>query len=338
MNKQHLIIHAMYKNILVTGGCGFIGSHFVRLAKERFDNVIVLDALTYAAINAPSGLKQSNGHMRIDNVDYYVGSILSRLDVKYILGEYNIDVVVNFAAESHVDNSISSVSPFIDTNVTGVANLLDICKRSWRDQFATKRFIQVSTDEVYGSLGLHEESFTEKSPYKPRNPYAASKAGGDHLVDAFVNTYGFPAIITHCCNNYGPGQHEEKFIPKTIKAILKGENIKIYGNGQNVREWIYVEDHCRGILHALDYGKIGEHYNFGSGQEMSNLDLALWIRRNMEHLTEKRSVVEFIEDRKGHDLRYSVNSDKASKDIYWGTIMPFAAGLKETIDSYTNSK
>lgn len=325
----------MYNNILVTGGCGFIGSHFVRLAKERFENVVVLDTLTYAAINAPAGLKLASALQYVeDNVRYFKGSINDAALTEWIIKNLEIDVVVNFAAESHVDNSINGVGEFIKTNIEGVSVLLNACRYSWSDKSANKRFIQVSTDEVYGSLGLHEESFTEKSPYKPRNPYAASKAGGDHLVDAFFNTYEFPAIVTHCCNNYGPGQHEEKFIPKTIKAILKGENIKIYGNGQNVREWIYVEDHCRGILHALDYGKIGEHYNFGSGQEMSNLDIALWIRRNMEHLTDKKSVVEFIEDRKGHDLRYSVNSEKASNDIYWSANMPFAAGLKETINSY----
>lgn len=327
-------IHKTCNNILVTGGCGFIGSHFVKLAQKYYKNVVVLDSLTYAAINAPKELKHESVSYYIDNIRYFKGSINDSALVEWIINDLAIDVVVNFAAESHVDNSIKGVDEFIKTNIVGVSVLLNACRYSWSNKGASKRFIQVSTDEVFGSLGLHEESFTEKSPYKPRNPYAASKAGGDHLVDSFVNTYDFPAIITHCCNNYGPGQHEEKFIPKTIKAILSGDYIQIYGNGQNLREWMYVEDHCRGILHAVEYGKVGEHYNFGSGREMSNLEIALWIRRNMEHLTDNRSTVEFIEDRKGHDLRYSINSEKASNELYWNTHMPLAAGLKETINSY----
>jgi dTDP-glucose 4,6-dehydratase len=321
----------MHKNILITGGCGFIASHFVQLAKQNFEKIVVLDALTYAAINAPAALT-SKALCCIDDVHYYKGSINNAQLVEMLLQQYNIDVVVNFAAESHVDNSIQNCMPFIKTNVSGVATLLDACSRTWSNEFSHKRFIQVSTDEVFGSLTGDQESFTETTPYAPRNPYAASKAAGDHLIDAYVNTHGFPAIITHCCNNYGPGQHEEKLMPKVIRNAYMHKCIPLYGSGDNVREWIHAADHCSGILAAIKNGVVGEHYNFGSGFEISNIDLIKKIC-DLMHVN-SNNLIKFVKDRAGHDKRYSIDSTKAKTQLMWQPKISFEDGLKQTIKWY----
>jgi dTDP-glucose 4,6-dehydratase len=325
----------MHKNILITGGCGFIGSHFVQLAKQNFETVVVLDALTYAAVNAPAALSGKN-LCCIDNIHYYKGSINNSQLVQMLLQQHNIDVVVNFAAESHVDNSISNCMPFIETNVNGVAALLDACSRTWSNEFSHKRFIQVSTDEVFGSLTGEQESFTETTPYAPRNPYSASKAAGDHLVDAYVNTYGFPAIITHCCNNYGPGQHSEKLMPKVISNIYFHKQIPVYGNGENVREWIHAADHCTGILAAIKNGKVGEHYNFGTGYEISNIELIKKIC-NLMHANH-HTLVKFVPDRLGHDQRYSINNTKATTELAWQPKISFDDGLQQSINWHCKYK
>lgn len=319
----------MAKNILVTGGCGFIGSHFVQLAKKHFQRVVVLDKITYAAINSPTQLSTSN-YCCVNDVEYYKGDICNTELVRVILDSCKIDIVVNFAAETRVDRSIAGCDDFIQTNVIGVKSLLDACRSSWSDALACKRFIQVSTDEVFGSLALHEDSFTEQSSYDPRNPYAASKAAGDHLVMSYVNTHNFPAIITHCCNNYGLYQHPEKFIPKSTLNCLNGVPITIYGDGTNVREWIHAEDHCSGILAAILHGKIGNHYNFGTGDEMSNTNLAEFIRHT---LNKPSHPIEYIEDRKGHDLRYSVNSSKARDELKWQPVHTFKTSLQEVLET-----
>lgn len=325
----------MRKNILITGGCGFIGSHFVQLAKQNFETVVVLDALTYAAINAPAALTVKN-LCCIDNIHYYKGSINNSQMVEMLLQQHNIDVVVNFAAESHVDNSISNCMPFIETNVNGVATLLDACCRTWSNEFSHKRFIQVSTDEVFGSLTGEQESFKETTPYAPRNPYSASKAAGDHLVDAYVNTHGFPAIITHCCNNYGPGQHGEKLLPKVISNIYIHSQIPVYGDGENYREWIHAADHCTGILAAIKNGKIGEHYNFGTGYEISNIELIKKICSLMH--ADHRALIKFVPDRPGHDKRYSIDSTKAKTELAWQPKITFEDGLQQSIKWYRKSK
>lgn len=322
----------MHKNILITGGCGFIGSHFVQLAKQNFEKIVVLDALTYAAVNAPASLSAKNACC-IDNVHYYKGSIGNAQLVEVLLQQHSIDVVVNFAAESHVDNSIKNCMPFIETNVSGVAALLDACSRTWSNEFSHKRFIQVSTDEVFGSLAGEQESFKETTPYAPRNPYAASKAAGDHLVDAYVNTHGFPAIVTHCCNNYGPGQHLEKLMPKVISNIFVHKQIPVYGDGKNIREWIHAADHCTGILAAIKNGKIGEHYNFGTGYEISNIDLIKKICKLMH--ANHHTLVRFVTDRLGHDQRYSIDSSKARAELQWQPKINFDEGLAQSIKWYS---
>lgn len=325
------LIPNMHKNILVTGGCGFIGSHFVTLAKKHFEQVIVLDALTYAATNAPVALSLSNVAC-INDVTYYKGDINNADLVKCILQKHNIDVVVNFAAETHVDNSISNSTAFLHSNVNGVHALLESCRATWRDDVAFKRFIHVSTDEVFGSLAGDQESFTETTPYAPRNPYSASKAAGDHMVAAYVNTFKFPAIITHCCNNYGEGQHTEKLIPKCISNVYYHKQIPVYGQGLNVREWIHAQDHCNGILMAIKNGVIGEHYNFGTGYEISNIELVKKICKCMHADAALR--IKYVEDRKGHDLRYSINSAKAHEQLGWKPAIDFDAGLQQTIAWY----
>ena len=320
----------MHKNLLVTGGCGFIGSHFVALAKQHFENVIVLDALTYAAINAPAALSINNIAC-INDVMYYKGNINNTDLVRCILQKHNIDVVVNFAAETHVDNSINNSAAFLHANVNGVHALLESCRATWKDDGAFKRFIHISTDEIFGSLAGDQESFMETSPYAPRNPYSASKAAGDHLVSAYVNTFNFPAIITHCCNNYGEGQHSEKFIPKCINNANMRKDILVYGNGLNVREWIHAQDHCNGILMAIKNGQVGEHYCFGTGHETTNIELARTICRMM-HID--ASCIKYIRDRKGHDLRYSINSNKAREQLGWKPTVDFNKGLQQTINWY----
>lgn len=319
------------KNILVTGGCGFIGSHFASLVKQHFNNVVVVDSLTYAAVNTPERFKTSS-FICDYGVYYYRCDINNQQFIKHILENEQIEIVVNFAAESHVDNSITSASKFIDTNVQGVLSLINACREAWSNKGDECRFIQVSTDEVYGSLLANQKSFNESSNYNPRNPYAASKAAADHLVDSFVNTFQFPAIVTHCCNNYGPGQHLEKFIPKCIQNIYYHKKIPIYGDGKNIREWIHVIDHCNGILHAIQRGKVGEHYNFGTGFELTNLELTEKICAAA--LANCKQVVTFVPDRLGHDLRYSIDSSKARRELHWEPVIQFDQGLGDTIRNY----
>ena len=321
----------MHKNILITGGCGFIGSHFVTLAEKHFEQVIVLDALTYAATNAPVSLHLNNV-VYVNGATYYKGDINNADFVKCILQKHSIDVVVNFAAETHVDNSINNSAAFLHSNANGVHALLESCRATWRNDVAHKRFIHVSTDEVFGSLAGDQESFTETTPYAPRNPYSASKAAGDHMVAAYVNTFNFPAIITHCCNNYGEGQHAEKLIPKCISHVHMRKHIPVYGQGLNVREWIHAQDHCNGILMAIKNGKVGEHYNFGTGYEISNIELINKICKCMH--ADAATRIKYVEDRKGHDLRYSINSTKANEQLGWKPAIEFDVGLQQTIAWY----
>lgn len=318
-----------YKKILITGGLGFIGSHFVDLILNYgLKDIIVLDKYTYAAseknlINFP---KESIIRGDICNTDL----------VRSILQKYDIELIVNFAAESHVDNSITGPSDFIQTNIVGVSSLLT----SAHEQYLRNKnflFVQISTDEVFGSLGK-EGFFNEKSAYNPSSPYSSSKASADHLVMAWHRTYGLPTIITHCSNNYGPRQHIEKLIPKTITNMLAGKNVPIYGNGQNVRDWIHVKDHCYGIFLAITEGKIGERYCFGGKCEMNNIDLVNLIadRLTLRHPERNfKELIEFSQDRLGHDFRYAIDDAKAVRDL------GFARGYRsmynaidDVIDSY----
>jgi len=322
------------KALLVTGGFGFIGSHFVNMIKNKVDTVVVVDSQTYAAINAPKQM-QIDDRCIIDNVHYFRGCITNELFIKLLFEHFKIDAVVNFAAETHVDNSIVSQNSFINTNIIGVNALLNVVNKLWNNS-DENIFIQISTDEVYGSLKPYEYSFTERSPYNPRNPYSASKAGADMLVSSFVNTFKTPAIITHCCNNYGPGQHEEKFIPTIIRKIKNGEKVPVYGNGTNIREWIFVEDHCSAVEALLfNCYNFGEHYNIGSGVELSNLDLVECVCEIMGECGYNTSdVIDYVDDRLGHDFRYSINYDKIISEYKWTPVNGLRKALKHTVKSY----
>jgi dTDP-glucose 4,6-dehydratase len=305
--------------LLVTGGLGFIGSEFVRQESNRkqFEKIYVLDSCTYAA--------------NPDSLD----SILENFNVEIVQGELNdsslvdeimskVDYVVNFAAESHVDNSILDIKPFLDTNILGVATLLQAAKKH-----NLRRYVQISTDEVYGSI--NEGSFAETDGLHPRNPYSASKASAEHLCNSFKNTYGLDIVITRTCNNYGPYQQFEKFIPTAIKALIEGRKIPVYGDGSQVREWIHVSDNCRAIAAVLENGESGSIYNIGTARHIKNLDLARLI---IAELGLDESYLEFVPDRPGHDQRYSISSKKIMSELHWSPQVKFEDGLKETIAWY----
>lgn len=309
-------------NLLVTGGAGFIGSHFVKmllLGKFNFqpNRVIVLDSLTYSG--NLWNLKEVTG---FKNYEFVHGNICDQELIEELVSK--VDVVVNFAAESHVDRSIAASKAFIETNVLGVANMLDVIKN-----FPTKRFIQVSTDEVYGSI--ENGSWSEDFPVRPNSPYAASKASADLIALAFHKTHGIDVRITRCSNNYGPNQHPEKIIPLFLMRLLRDEKVPMYGSGNNFREWIYVEDHCLGIWRVILDGNPGEIYNIGSGFEISNLELAAKL---LSHFSKESDWIDFVEDRKGHDFRYSVNSGKIKGELDFECKTDFESGILKTIDWY----
>jgi dTDP-glucose 4,6-dehydratase len=302
-------------NILVTGGCGFIGSNFIDLLKNQRPewNVINVDKLTYAA-NTPSR-----------EVVNYFRDIQD--DLTDIFETYNFDYVVNFAAETHVDNSIKDPLIFVKTNVLGTANLLNKSLK-----YGVKRYLQVSTDEVYGSIA--KGGFTEQSPIDPSSPYSASKAAADHLVLSYNKTYKLNVGITRCSNNYGPKQHKEKLIPLIISKALKGEKLPVYGNGLNVRDWIHVRDHCRAVLAVLEDGANGEVYNIGSNNEKTNIEIVELILNN---LNISKDLITYVEDRKGHDLRYAIDATKATNKLLWKPLVRFEEGIAETIKWYKDS-
>jgi dTDP-glucose 4,6-dehydratase len=310
------------KSILVTGGCGFIGSNFVRhmLADDRGLTVINLDKLTYAG--NPENLTDLTDQPRYR---FERGDICDRAFVESVLKSAKVDGVVNFAAESHVDRSILDSGPFVQTNIVGTQVLLDACRAA-----GVPRFVQISTDEVYGSLGP-EGLFTEDTPLAPNSPYSASKAAADLLVRSYCHTFGFPGIITRCSNNYGPYQFPEKIIPLFISNALSDQRLPVYGAGQNVRDWIHVLDHCRGIEAALRKGQPGEIYNFGGHYELTNLELTHTL---LELLEKPASLIQYVADRPGHDLRYAVDSSKAERELGWKPQVEFRRGLTETIDWY----
>lgn len=311
--------------ILVTGGAGFIGSNFVRQAIQKslagIDSIRVLDALTYAGIKENLDSVTGQG-----NLKFIEGNICDSALVGSILKD--IDAVINFAAESHVDRSINSAAEFVKTNVAGVQVLLDSIKVSGRKI----RFLQVSTDEVYGSI--ESGSWDENCPLFPNSPYSASKAGGELLARAYHRTHGMDVIITRCSNNYGPYHFPEKLIPLFITNLLEGKKVPVYGNGQNVRDWLHVDDHCRGIHAALMNGKSGEVYNIGGGRELTNLEITNLI---LEAMGADESSIEYVEDRKGHDLRYSVDWSKIKRELGYEPQVKFEDGLRETIEWYRDN-
>ena len=307
--------------VLVTGGCGFIGSNFVRhlLASDPEATVVNLDALTYAGNLA--NLADLAGHPRYTFVK---GDVTSRDDVRAAMGRGVADVI-HFAAESHVDRSIQDSGPFVRTNVIGTQVLLDAAR-----EFGVKKYVQVSTDEVYGSLG-ETGFFTEETPLHPNSPYSASKAGADLLVQAYHHTFGLPAVITRCSNNYGPYQFPEKLIPLFVTNLLNNQPVPVYGDGQQVRDWIHVLDHCRGVEAAWRRGKPGEVYNFGGRCEKANLDLTKLLLRL---LGKPESLIRYVADRPGHHRRYAIDCAKAERELGWKPQVTFEAGLAETIEWY----
>jgi dTDP-glucose 4,6-dehydratase len=327
------------KNILVTGGCGFIGSCFIIRQIKAGNSVINLDSLTYAA--NPTNLAEIDQN---PNYSFVRGDIRDQKLISKILVKFDIDILVNFAAESHVDNSIANPDAFIQTNINGTFSLLDSALKYWQNLNGNKkedfRFIHISTDEVYGSLTLEDPKFTEDNNYLPNSPYSASKAASDHLVRAWNETYKLPAIITNCSNNFGARQHSEKLIPTVIRSALAGKNIPIYGNGKNIRDWIYVEDHCNGIELAISKGDIGQSYCFGGDSERQNIDIATQICQILDGLEPKSGgssyadQITFVEDRKGHDFRYAIDSSKAKKELGFKLDGSFENKLLETVKYY----
>lgn len=324
------------KKILVTGGLGFIGSCFVLRQIAQGNFVVNLDKMTYAA--NPQNLAAIE---HSSNYKFVKGDICDQNLVTEILEKFDIDLVVNFAAESHVDNSIANPFEFINTNVVGTFSLLNSArgfyKKNPRKDF---RFIHISTDEVYGTLTSTDPKFTEENNYRPNSPYSASKAGSDHLARAWFETYKLPVIITNCSNNFGPRQHREKLIPTVINAALNGKNIPIYGNGKNIRDWIFVEDHCAGIELAISKGKLGESYCFGGDAERQNIHIAskiceiLDVLRPKANGTSYKTQISFVQDRMGHDFRYAIDSSKAKKELGFKLEGNFEDKLKTTVEWY----
>jgi dTDP-glucose 4,6-dehydratase len=329
--------------ILITGGAGFIGSNFIEyyLVKHPEINIINLDKLTYAG--ELSNLKKMESH---NNYTFIQGDICDRALIEKIFNKFNITGIIHFAAESHVDNSITSPDTFIQTNIFGTFTLLDIAKTFWMDtshKFKTgcenNRFLHISTDEVYGSLGDYG-LFTEQTPYAPNSPYSASKASSDFLVRSYFHTYGLNVVTTNCSNNYGPKQHDEKLIPTIIRNALKGENIPIYGDGQNIRDWLYVLDHCKGIDLVFEKGISGETYNIGGNNERNNLYIATKICEILDDLKPQKesykNQITFVKDRPGHDFRYAIDAHKIESQLGWRADENFETGIKKTVNWYIN--
>jgi dTDP-glucose 4,6-dehydratase len=332
------------KNLLVTGGCGFIGSNFVRLCLKRRPEVrlVNLDKLTYA------GNLENLADLAADPRYRFVkGDIGDAALVERLFTEEAIDTVVHFAAESHVDRSIEGPAPFIQTNIVGTFTLLEAARNAWptgdRQPATSNRFLHVSTDEVYGSLGA-TGLFTETTPYDPRSPYSASKAASDHLVSAYHHTYGLPTLITNCSNNYGPYHFPEKLIPLIINNALNGRELPVYGDGKNVRDWLYVGDHCAAILTVLQTGRAGETYNIGGNSEKQNLEVVQTVCDLLDAKVgllpggqPRRTLIRFVKDRPGHDRRYAIDATKIREELGWVPTVTFAEGLNQTIDWYLDN-
>ena len=310
------------KRLLVTGGAGFIGANFVRMVLDEQPDCLVvnLDALTYAG-----NLENIEGYLDRAQHVFVKGDICDTELVTSIVAEHKIDCVVNFAAESHVDRSITGPKIFIDTNVSGTLTLLQAAK-----EHNIEKFLQVSTDEVYGSLGK-EGMFTETTPLSPNSPYSASKASADHLVGAFGHTFGIPYNITRCSNNYGPYQFPEKLIPLMVNNALQDKPLPVYGDGMNVRDWLFVYDHCTAIWKVLTEAKSGEIYNIGGCNEKPNIEV---VKQILAHLNKPQSLISFVKDRPGHDLRYAIDASKIMADLGWKPSVTFEQGICQTIDWY----
>jgi dTDP-glucose 4,6-dehydratase len=329
------------RNLLITGGAGFIGSHFVRLLLQTYKNitVVTLDALTYAGkiANIADLIALPNHH-------FINGNITDRELLTEIFRLYNIDTVVHFAAETHVDRSLVTPKQFIDTNIVGTYTLLEVAKEIWQKTFALDaglcRFHHISTDEVFGSLTREAAPFTESSPYEPNSPYSASKASSDFLVRAYFKSYNLPYTLSNCSNNFGPYQHSEKFIPTVINACLQNLPIPIYGDGSNIRDWLYVEDHCVAIDLIIKQGTVANSYNIGGNYEVSNYHLAKIICVLMDNHYPGEGpyagLIHFIPDRAGHDWRYAISTEKVQQEFGWQPNANFQGNLLKTIDWYVD--
>jgi len=330
----------MMKTVLVTGGAGFIGSNFVRfiLEKEPGWKVINLDALTYAG--HPENL------FDLPDPDRHIfikGDIQEQLLVEKLLNEYSVDTIIHFAAESHVDRSILGPAQFIQTNILGTFSLLEAARKVWLKEgnpSATVRFHHVSTDEVFGTLRPDDPAFNENTRYAPNSPYSASKASSDHLVRAYYHTYGLPVTISNCSNNYGPYQFPEKLIPLIIMNTLQGKPLPIYGDGRQIRDWLYVEDHCEAIYEILEKGRVGETYNIGGNNQPTNLEIVTQICEIMDDIfpdspnTPHKGLMRFVKDRPGHDRRYAMDISRMQEELNWNPKETLESGLRKTINWY----
>jgi len=329
----------MNKTILITGGAGFIGSHTVRLFVNKYPDykIINLDNLTYAG-----NLENLSDITASSNYEFVKGDITDAEFINKLFEKYKFDGIIHLAAESHVDRSISDPGAFINTNILGTVNLLNAARNNWKENLEEKRFYHISTDEVYGSLG-EEGFFTEDTAYDPRSPYSASKASSDHLVRAYMHTYKLPIVLTNCSNNYGANQFPEKLIPLAINNIKNNKAIPIYGKGENIRDWLFVNDHANAIDLVFHKGKNGETYNIGGNNEWTNIDLIHKLCEIMDaKLNRKKGesakLITFVKDRAGHDLRYAIDSTKIQNELDWKPSLQFEEGLEKTVNWYLNNE
>lgn len=328
--------------VLITGGAGFIGSNYVEYVLQNSeDEIFVLDKLTYAG-------NLENLEAFSDKITFIKGDICDASFVQNLFEKHQFQKVVHFAAESHVDNSISGPSEFIQTNIVGTFNLLQSAYKTWmngpndfKNEFENARFLHISTDEVYGTLG-ETGLFTEETSYAPNSPYSASKASSDFIVRSYFHTYRLPVVTTNCSNNYGPNQHKEKLIPTIIRKAISGEPIPIYGDGKNIRDWLYVMDHCSGIYLALEKGKLGETYNIGGRNERENLYIANVICELLDKMVPKsnsyKEQITFVKDRPGHDFRYAIDASKIENELGWKAEENFESGIQKTVQWYLSNK
>ncbi len=334
-------------SFLVTGGSGFIGTNFVRHALQKYPDIRIvnLDKLTYAG-----NLSNLSDIEKDTRYRFVKGDICDAALVRTIFAEEQIDTVIHFAAESHVDRSITGPAEFIQTNIFGTFNLLEAARETWLNKSSGEaaakghRFLHVSTDEVYGSLG-ETGAFQENTPYDPRSPYSASKASSDHLVSAYYHTYGLPTLITNCSNNYGPYQFPEKLIPLIINNALQGRALPVYGDGKNVRDWLYVKDHCEAILTVIQKGSVGETYNIGGNSEKQNIEIVHSICDILDEKVgllqngkNRRALITYVKDRAGHDRRYAIDATKIRTELGWQPRVNFKDGMSKTVEWYLDNK
>lgn len=328
----------MKQTILITGGAGFIGSHVVRRFVRKYPEYLIVNAdkLTYAG-----NLENLSDIDKEKNYRFEKTDIVDKQSVLNLFGKYNFDGIIHLAAESHVDRSITSPDEFVFTNIVGTVNLLNAALNKWKNAFEGKLFYHISTDEVYGSLGK-EGLFTENTAYDPKSPYSASKASSDHMVRAYNHTFGIPAVISNCSNNYGPNQFPEKLIPLVINNIKNNKSIPVYGKGENIRDWLYVEDHASAIDLIFHRGSNGETYNIGGNNEWKNIDLILLLCRILDKKLNRapgtsEKLITYVKDRPGHDLRYAIDSSKLQNELGWSPIPEFAVGLDKTVEWYLSN-